>query len=318
MSVPESYFDTSGWDRAARLSGGSQRIPISTPAGDFQVWTRRVGNNPSLKVLLLHGGPGGSSEWFEPFDVWFPRAGIEYYHYDQLGSFRSDKPDDPSLWTIDRFVDEVEQVRLALGLDSSNFVLFGHSWGGLLAIEYALAHPQNLKGMIVANMVSSGRACQRYLDEVIKPSMDQGVLAEMTELESQGRTEDPRYGALFMQHVGRVHGVRLGPGPRPDSHVRAVSHINWTIYHQIQGPSELTSDPEAELAQWDRSEDLGGITVPSLTVGATYDTMDPAHMEWMADQLPNGNHLRCSGGHSPHYDDQENYFPGLINFLQAL
>lgn len=119
MSGGRSYFDTSGWDRSARRSGGSRQIPISTPAGDFHVWTRRIGNNQSLKVLLLHGGPGGSSEWFEPFDVWLPPAGIEYYHDDQLGSLRSDQPDDPSLWTLDRFVDEVEQVCRSLGLDGA-------------------------------------------------------------------------------------------------------------------------------------------------------------------------------------------------------
>ena len=97
------------------------------------MWTKRVGTTADLKVLLLHGGPGASDELFECFDTWFPRAGIEYDHYDQLGSYRSDQPDDPTLWNLDRFVDEVEQVEVALGLDASNFVLLGQSWGGLLA-----------------------------------------------------------------------------------------------------------------------------------------------------------------------------------------
>ena len=80
------------------VSGGSRMVPISTPSGEFRVWTKRVGTNPDLKVLLLHGGPGATDELYECFDAWFPRAGIEYYYYDQLGSFRSDQPDDPSLW----------------------------------------------------------------------------------------------------------------------------------------------------------------------------------------------------------------------------
>src|ERR1700691_2696480 len=123
--LPASYFDTSAWDRREVIAGGSRMIPVSTPSGEFRVWTKRVGNNPDLKVLLLHGGPGASDELYECFDAWFPRAGIEYYSYDQLGSFRSDQPDDPSLWTLERFVDEVEQVRQALGLDRDNFAAHG-------------------------------------------------------------------------------------------------------------------------------------------------------------------------------------------------
>ena len=130
-------------------------IPIKTPSGNFNVWTKRVGNNPTMKVLLLHGGPGATHEYFECFDSYFPNAEIEYYYYDQLESAYSDQPSDKSLWDIDRFVDEVEQVRKALKLDSSNFYLLGHSWGGILGIEYALKYQNNLKGLIVSNMVSS-------------------------------------------------------------------------------------------------------------------------------------------------------------------
>ncbi len=98
-----------------------------------------MGENPKIKVLLLHGGPAFTHEYLEVFDSYFPGAGIEYYYYDQLGSAYSDQPDEPELWEIRRFVDEVEQVRKALSLDKNNFYLFGHSWGGVLAIEYALA-----------------------------------------------------------------------------------------------------------------------------------------------------------------------------------
>jgi proline iminopeptidase len=120
MATPEQYFDTSSWDPADVLSGGSRMIPITTPLGEFRVWTKRVGTNPDIKVLLLHGGPGATHEQFECFDTQLPGAGIEYYYYDQLGSWRSDQPDEPSLWDLGRFVDEVEQVRLALGLDRTN------------------------------------------------------------------------------------------------------------------------------------------------------------------------------------------------------
>ena len=109
-----SYLDYSGRDD--KLSGGARRIPVDTPSGQFSVWTKRIGNNPDLKVLILHGGPGATHEYLEACDSFLPGAGVEYYHYDQLGSGFSDRPDIPSLWTLERFVSEVEQVRLALGL----------------------------------------------------------------------------------------------------------------------------------------------------------------------------------------------------------
>ena len=134
----ETYLDNTGRDDI--LGGGARMIPIHTPKGDFHVWTKRFGNNPTAKLLLLHGGPAATHEYFEACDSYLPAAGIEYYYYDQLGSAYSDQPDEPELWQIDRFVDEVEQVRIALGLDAGNFFLLGHSWGGILATEYALRY----------------------------------------------------------------------------------------------------------------------------------------------------------------------------------
>jgi proline iminopeptidase len=160
-AAPATYFDNTGRDDV--LAGGVRMIPIHTPSGDFRVWTKRVGNNPKLKVLLLHGGPGATHEYFEAFDSWFPGAGIEYYYYDQLGSAYSDQPKDMApLLSIDRYVDEVEQVRQALHLDKDDFCLLGHSWGGILAIEYALKYQQHLKCLVVSNMVSSIPAYNRY------------------------------------------------------------------------------------------------------------------------------------------------------------
>src|SRR3954454_3450901 len=104
-----SYFDNTG--RSDVGSGGGVGIPIDTPKRKFHVWTKRVGNNPSVKVLTLHGGPAATHEYFEIFDTHLPAAGIEYYYYDQLVSAYSAQPDDPSLWTIEPFADEVEQVR---------------------------------------------------------------------------------------------------------------------------------------------------------------------------------------------------------------
>lgn len=312
-----SYFDTATWREGDVRSGGSRMIPVSTPAGEFRVWTKRVGNNPALKVLLLHGGPGATSELYECFDTWFPRAGIEYYYYDQLGSFRSDQPADASLWDLGRFVAEVEQVRQALGLDRSNFVLLGQSWGGLLAMEYALHHQQHLKGLVISNMMSSAPLYNAYARDVLMPSMDQAVLTEIKQFEADGKTDDPRYEALLMEHHYVLHVCRMPVDEWPDPVNRSLGHINPAIYVPMQGPSELGLS--GSLDDWDRSADLPQIDVPALVIGATHDTMDPAHMRWMAGQLPRGQYLHCpDGSHLAQFDDPAHYFPGLIGFLTSL
>ena len=314
---PSSYLDTSSWDRRDVISGGSRMVPVSTPGGEYRVWTRRVGNNPDLKVLLLHGGPGASDELYEPFDLWFPQAGIEYYYYDQLGSFRSDQPDDPSLWTLERFVDEVEQVRQALRLDRGNFVLFGQSWGGLLAMEYAVHHQQQLKGLVISNMMSSSRLYNDYANDVLMPAMDQDVLAEIKWFEAEGKTADPRYEQLLTEHHYVLHVCRMPQADWPDPVNRGLSHINPAIYVPMQGPSELGLS--GTLEDWDRSADLQHIEVPALVIGATHDTMDPAHMRWMSEQLPQGRYLHCpDGSHLCQFDDPGHFFPGLIDFLKSL
>ena len=317
MTPVPSYFDTSIWQPRDVLSGGARLIPISTPSGEFRVWTKRVGTNPDLKVLLLHGGPGSTDELYECFDSWLPGVGIEYYYYDQLGSFRSDQPDDPSLWELDRFVDEVEQVRQALGLDSSNFVLLGQSWGGLLAMEYAIHHQQHLKGLVISNMMSSSRLYNDYADNVLMPTIDPDVLARIKAFEADGTTDDPRYEELLMEHHYLLHVCRIPLDEWPDPLVRAFAHTNRSIYVPMQGPSELGLS--GTLEDWDRSADLAGIGVPTLVIGAEHDTMDPAHMRWMSEQLPQGRYLHCpDGSHCAQFDDPQHYFPGLIEFLLSL
>jgi len=186
-----AYLDNSG--RNDRMSGGVKMISIRTPKGTFRVWTKRVGNNPRMKVLLLHGGPGATHEYLEACDSWFPGAGIEYYYYDQLGSTYSDQPDEPDLWEISRFVDEVEQVRRALGLDRANFYLYGQSWGGLLAMEYAFAHQEHLKGLIISNMMASAPGYGEYARTVLMPEIDPAVLAEIQAHKAAGDYQNPRF-----------------------------------------------------------------------------------------------------------------------------
>ena len=317
MNAVPGYLDYS--DRADRLSGGARRVGIDTPTGPFTVWTKRVGNSSDVKVLLLHGGPGATHEYLEAFDSYLPAAGIEYYYYDQLGSGFSDHPDDPSLWDLDRFVDEVEQVRQALGLRRGNFVLYGHSWGGILALEYALAHQEHLRGLVISNMMASAPAYTAYAEQVLMPAMDQDVLSEIKALEAAGDIENPRYMELLVPHYYEHHTLRMPADEWPDPVQRAFAHINPKIYVPMQGPSELGMSADAKLASWDRVAELELIEVPTLVIGARNDTMDPAHMEMMARQLPFGRYLYCpNGSHMALYDDQETYFAGLVDFLHGL
>lgn len=314
-ATPPRYFDYAG--RTDVLSGGVRMIPIDTPKGRFRVWTKRVGNNPTLKVLLLHGGPGATHEYFEAFDSYFPGAGIEYYYYDQLGSAYGDQPEDDALWTTERFVDEVEQVRQALHLDQDNFCLLGQSWGGLLAIEYALKYQQHLKCLVISNMVDSIPAYNRYARDVLMPAMDQQQLAEVKQLEAEHRTSDPRYMQILSTMHYEKYVLRLPSAQWPEPVLRSFGHINQHIYTLMQGPSELGAS--GRLENWNRSKDLHRIAVPTLVIGARYDTMDPAYMAAMAKKLPQGQFLLCpQGSHLSMYDDQQTYFDGLIRFLHGV
>ncbi|HSR52495.1 MAG TPA: proline iminopeptidase-family hydrolase [Acidobacteriota bacterium] len=306
------YLDYSG--RGDLLAGGVKMIPVETPKGTFKVWTKRIGNNPSVKLLLLHGGPGATHEYFEACDSYLPGAGIEYYYYDQLGSYYSDQPDEPDLWETARFVEEVEQVRQALGLDRDNFYLLGHSWGGILAMEYSLKYEQHLKGLIISNMMASMPAYNDYAQKVLKPDMDPTALQEIEALEAAGKYDDPRYMELLMEHHYQDHVLRMPAEEWPEPVNRSFEHLNPAIYVPMQGPSELGAS--GKLLTWDRTSDLAQIEVPVLVIGAQHDTMDSKQMRWMAETLPKGRYLHCpDGSHMAMYDDQKIYFQGLINFI---
>ncbi len=296
-------------------TGGVRMIPIETPVGKFRVWTKRFGNNPRIKVLLLHGGPAMTHEYMECFEGYFPQEGIEFYEYDQLGSYYSDQPTDSSLWTLPRFVEEVEQVRKALSLDSSNFYLLGNSWGGMLAMEYALKYQQNLKGMIVANMMSSCPEYGKYADEVLAKQMDPAVLKEVRAMEAKGDFANPRYMELLIPHFYRQHLCRLEEWP--DGFNRAMKHANGVVYTMMQGPSEFGVG--GRLANWDIRGRLKEIRIPTLTVGARFDTMDPEHMKWMSTQMQKGSYLFCpNGSHLAMWDDQKVFMQGVIDFIKKV
>lgn len=307
-----SYFQNT---ETGIQSGGVKMIPIETSKGKFSIWTKRIGNNPKIKVLLLNGGPGATHEYFECFESFFPKEGIEFIYYDQLGCGNSSAAQDTSLWDLPRFVEEVEQVRKALNLDKDNLYVLGHSWGGILAMEYALKYQQNIKGLIISNMMASAPEYDRYAEDVLSKEMNPTVLKEIRVLEAKGEFNNPRYMELLLPNFYAKHVCRLPIDQWPEPMNRSFSKINQSLYVTMQGPSEFGIS--GKLEQWDRKNDLKNITVPTLVIGARYDTMDPKHMEAMSKLLPNGQYLFCpNGSHMSMYDDQDIYFKGLIAFLK--
>ena len=317
LDSTNKYLDYSSRDD--KLSGGVKMIEIETPSGKFNVWTKRVGNNPTKKVLLLHGGPGANHEYFQAIDSCFPKESIEYYYYDQLGSSFSDKPKDQSLWTIDRFVDEVEQVRLALGLDENNFIILGHSWGGILGLEYALKHQNRMKALIISNMVPSIPDYIKYANDVLAPKLDPSVLKKIREYENAGHYTNNEYLGLIEEHYYPKHVLRMPLEEWPNPVTRSLAGLNYDIYLKMQGPSEFGVVGDALLKDWDRKNDLKNLKIPVLTIGGQYDTMDPKQMEWMSTEVQNGTYLHCpNGSHWSMYDDQETYFNGVTEYINSL
>lgn len=294
-------------------SGGVKMIPIKTPVGEFKVWTKRFGNNPRIKILLLHGGPAMTHEYMECFETFFQRQGFEFYEYDQLGSYYSDQPKDSSLWTTERFVEEVEQVRQAIDADSTNFYLLGNSWGGILAMEYALKYQKNLKGLLVANMVASAPEYGKYADEVLARQMKPEILSEIRDIEAKKDFGNPRYMELLIPHFYNEHICRLKEWP--DALNRSLKHANNEIYIMMQGPSEFGI--RGRLANWDIKNRLNEITVPTLMIGAKHDTMDPKAMEEQSKLVQNGRYLYCpNGSHLAMWDDQVVFMDGVIRFIK--
>jgi proline iminopeptidase len=290
-------------------TAGIRMVPVV--AGKYKVWTKKLGEG-SVKVLLLHGGPGFSHEYLEAFESFLPQAGIEMYYYDQLGCNNSDQPDDLSLWTLARYTEEVEEVRRALGLE--HFVLYGHSWGGMLAIEYALKHPEHLRGLVISNMTAGVQSFLKRAD-YIKRHLPQDTQTRLAALEAKQDYDSPEYQNLMMDELYTKTLCRTHPWPEPVS--RTFRHVNDKVYNTMQGKSEFLVT--GNLKEWERWDRLPDLKVKTLTVGAQYDEMDPQDMKKMAALMPDAAYAFCpNGSHFCMWDDQRVYFEQLLGFLHTV
>jgi len=184
-------------------------------------------------------------------------------------------------------------------------------------MEYALAHQENLKGLIISNMMADVTAYNKYAKEVLGPQMPDEVFKEILQIEEKKDFDNPRYEELLMTHHYTEHVLRMPLDEWPNSIMRTFANLNKEVYVYMQGPSEFGITGDATLKHWNRTKDLPRISVPTLTIGGTHDTMDPKHMEWMAGEVQNGRYLHCpDGSHLSQYDDQKTYINGLVKFLK--
>jgi proline iminopeptidase len=293
-------------------TAGIRMIPVM--GGQYKVWTKTL---PALgerkaTVLALHGGPGFTHNYLEALESFLPEAGFELIYYDQLGCGNSDIPDDTSLWTLERYLQEVEDVRSALGLE--DFVLYGQSWGGMLSIEYALHFQQHLRGLVISNMTAGMKAYLRRIND-IKLKLPPEKLARVNELEAAEDFDNPDYERIMMEDLYPEAICRIQPWP--ESVTRAFRLANLKIYNHMQGKSEFVVT--GTFKDWERWDRLPEITVRTLTLGAHYDSMDPADLIKMAKLMPNAISAICpNGSHLAMWDDQAIYFEHLLKFLNSL
>jgi proline iminopeptidase len=289
---------------------GIRMVPVV--GGKYKVWTKKIGSGP-VKVLLLHGGPGFPHDYLEAMESFLPEAGIEMYYYDQLGVGNSDIPDDPALWTLPRYLSEVEEVRRGLGLD--HFVLLGHSWGGILAIEYALNYQQHLRGLVISNMTAGTKSYLARTNALKQQLLSPELRAKFDAMEAAKDYANPEYTRIVMENLYPQMICRLHPWPEPLS--RAFRLGNEKIYNQMQGKSEF--EVSGNLKDWERWDRLHEIKVRTLTIGARYDEMDPEDMKKMATLMPNATSAICpNGSHMSFWDDQDVYFRHLLSFLKTV
>lgn len=287
----------------------STRTSGYVDVGDGRVWYESAGEGDRT-LLLLHGGPGGNSEDLEPL-LDLASHGLRVVRYDQLGSWRSDKPDDPSLWQVPRFVEEVERVRQSLGLGAMH--LLGQSWGAFLALEYTLWHGEHVRGLILASGAASTRECVAGMNFWKRelPAEQQAVLARY---EATGEFEHPDYKEA-LEELFRRNFCRISPYPEPLA--RAMEHMATPVYTTMWGPNEFTCT--GNLLEWDRTDRLGEIGVPTLITVGEFDEVHPSCAHTMHDGILNSELEIFAGcGHAAHLEAQDAFQQRVLRFLDQV
>jgi len=272
------------------------------------VWYKIVGSGDAIPFLTLHGGPGAGHDYLESLGALAVDRRVIFF--DQLGCGKSEKPDDDSLWRIERFVDEVAAVRKALDLERVH--LFGQSWGGWLAIEYMLGKPSGIVSLILASTSASLRQVAEETAR-LKGTLPQEVLDTLNRYEAIGDFHNPEYEEATMEFYKRFV-CRLDPWPDPVMRTLKNLAANPVAYETMQGPNEFTIT--GNLKDWDRTSRLGEITVPTLFTCGRHDELGPACAEILHRGIPNSE--MCifeQSAHLAHVEEAGRYLQVIQEFL---
>jgi proline iminopeptidase len=277
----------------------------------YRLWVSKFGDGKE-KILVLHGGPGSDHSYLLDIKDHLDLGRFEVIFYDQLGCGKSDKPADNSLWTLDRYIEEVEEVRQSLNL--SSFILYGHSWGALLAIEYALKYPLYLKGLVISNMTASIKSYEYYIN-TLRSKLPEEIQEKLKNFESQKNFKDPQYLELLFSYLYSKHLCRFPQWP--NTLIECFEKLNKDIYNTMQGPNEFVIT--GNLKSWDRWKDLKNIKCPCLVIGGKYDEMNLSDLALMTQLIPNSDLNICDhGSHLAFLDDPQSYYKALNSFLNKL
>lgn len=271
-----------------------------------EIWYRRIGNG-GIPLLTLHGGPGAGHDYLESLGGLAEDRPVIFY--DQLGCGKSDRPDDRPLWRIERFVAEIDTVREALGLEQIH--LLGQSWGGWLAIEYMLTHPSGVVSLILA---STSASVPQFVDETrrLKTELPAAVYETLQRYEASGDYHNPDYEQATMEFYRR-HVCRLADWPDPL--LRTVDNLTDNpVYETMNGPNEFMVI--GNLSEWDRTDRLHEITVPTLITVGRYDELTPACAETMHQGIPNSRVVIFEeSAHVAHLEEREKYLRVVADFM---
>ena len=279
---------------------------VTVPGG--RVWYQVVGaDRPGVPVLCLHGGPGMPHDYLEPLaDLAASRPVI---FYDQLGCGRSDRPADDSLWTADRFVEELAVVRAALGLGRLH--LFGNSWGGWLALQYTLDRRPQLESLTLS---SSPPSVSRWITDCaeLRAALDKPVRDVLDSHEAGEYFSCPEYQWAITQFYRR-HLCRLDPWP--DCVERTFAGMGADVYETMWGQSEF-GPVTGRLRDWDVTARLGEIAVTTLVTGGRYDEARPAHVAMLAEGIPGAELVIFeNSSHLAFLEERESYIRVVDDFL---
>jgi proline iminopeptidase len=266
--------------------------------------------DPNRVLLLLNGGPGLPCDYLLTPHLALVEHGWSLVSYDQLGCGASDKPADDSLWTLDRYVGELEEVVAQLGLD--RFHLLGHSWGTWLGTEYALRNQPRIAKYVLADGDCDTPHLVEQLER-LRAALGAETVQMMKRHEAAGTLDHPEYQAAVTV-LNYRHVCRLQQWPEPLT--RSLAQWNMGPYTTIQGPNEFTYT--GNIRDWSLIPKLPALRVPCLVFCGEHDELPVACSARIHDALPDSR-LKVFAGcsHMPFYEDPAAYFPYLRNFLEG-